>query len=96
MDHKTKDNSGALFINDRKDKETQPDFKGNIIVKGVKYYISAWDNVSKTGDAYLSLALTEVDQQSQTNKSTGISARFKEDAIKEQANDQRNESDIPF
>ena len=96
MDQNKKDNSGALFINDRKEKETHPDFKGKATIKGVDYYISAWDNVSKAGKSYLSLSLTEVDQTQQTSKPTGISARFQEDAIKQQTNEQANDSGMPF
>ena len=34
-------NSGALFRNDRKEKETQPDLRGKINVDGKDFYISA-------------------------------------------------------
>ena len=35
-------NRGAIWGNDRKEKETQPDFKGNANVDGVEYWVSAW------------------------------------------------------
>ena len=40
---------GVLFRNDRKDKETQPDHKGNCQIDGVEYWISAWVNVKPSG-----------------------------------------------
>ena len=52
-------NSGALFKNDRKQKETEPDYKGTINIEGVEYYISAWVNESaRTGQKYFSLKAT--------------------------------------
>lgn len=52
----SKENSGALFKNNEKTKETQPDFRGNITINGVDYQLSAWKNISKRdGKTYLSL-----------------------------------------
>ena len=99
MDQNKKDNSGALFINDRKEKETHPDLKGSPLINGVEYWISSWDNESKAGKSYLSLSFTEKEKQPQdpqSNKPTGISARFQEDAIKQQTNEQSNDSGMPF
>lgn len=35
-------NRGSIWKNDRKEKETQPDFTGSINVEGVEYWMSAW------------------------------------------------------
>jgi hypothetical protein len=35
-------NSGILSRNDRKEKDTHPDFKGAADIEGVAYWISAW------------------------------------------------------
>lgn len=35
-------NSGALFKNDRKETANHPDYKGQINVQGVDYWLSAW------------------------------------------------------
>jgi len=54
-----KNNSGALFKNDRKQKETEPDYKGTINIEGIEYYLSAWVNESaRTGQKYFALKTT--------------------------------------
>lgn len=35
-------NRGSIWKNDRKEKETQPDFKGSINVEGTEFWVSAW------------------------------------------------------
>jgi uncharacterized protein (DUF736 family) len=56
-------NSGALFKNDKKTKESQPDYKGNINVDGTEYWISAWIKTSRAGQKFMSLALTPKDER---------------------------------
>jgi uncharacterized protein (DUF736 family) len=56
-------NRGALFKNDRKEKETQPDYKGSLNVGGVDYWVSSWISTSKAGAKYMSLSVTPKDEQ---------------------------------
>lgn len=50
-------NSGSLFINDRKESDRHPDFKGSAEVDGVEYWVSMWKKVSKDGSRkYFSLS----------------------------------------
>lgn len=48
--------SGSLFPNDRKEKETQPDFKGTALINGVTYEIGAWYKKSASGKEFTSLS----------------------------------------
>lgn len=59
-------NRGALFKNDRKDKETQPDYKGDINVNGIEMWISAWLSTSKAGKPYMSLSVQPKEEQAAT------------------------------
>ena len=57
----TKDNSGVLFKNDKKETEKHPDYKGNITVDGKDYWLSAWVKEGK-GGKFMGLALSPKDE----------------------------------
>lgn len=82
MAFEQKDNSGALFRNDRRERETQPEFTGKGLIDGVEHYISAWVKEGK-GGKFFSLAFTPVDQA----RSGGNSRN---------SQNSRDSGDIPF
>ena len=55
-------NKGALFVNDRKDTDKHPDWKGSININGVEHWISGWARSTARGNV-ISLALGEPKQQ---------------------------------
>ena len=56
------DNKGAIFKNDRKETETQPDYKGNInVLEAGDHWVSLWVNTSKKGKQYFSIKATKKD-----------------------------------
>lgn len=52
---KSKDMSGAIFRNQRKEKDTHPDRTGQCVVDGKEYWISGWMH-EKNGEPYMSIA----------------------------------------
>ena len=62
-----RDNSGVLFKNDKKDTEKHPDYKGNIMVDGNEYWLSAWIKEGKTGK-FMGLAVSPRDAQPPAGK----------------------------
>ena len=50
-----KNNSGAIFRNEKKDKPSAPDYSGSITIEGKKFALSGWINTSKDGKNYLRL-----------------------------------------
>lgn len=42
MAYELKDNSGSLFKNDRREKDTHPHATGTALIGGVEYWVSAW------------------------------------------------------
>jgi len=55
MAYEEKDQSGSLFKNDRKERDSQPDYTGKGIVNGVPVYISGWVKEGN-GKKFFSLA----------------------------------------
>ena len=57
MAYETREGQGALFANDRKDRDGQPDYRGQVRVGGVLYRVSGWRRESSRGTRWLSLAI---------------------------------------
>lgn len=57
MAYESRPNSGSLFINDRKEKDTHPDLTGSLNIDGVDYYLSAGQKNSGKGAQFYSLSL---------------------------------------
>jgi uncharacterized protein (DUF736 family) len=51
-------NRGAIFKNDRKEKDTHPDYRGKINVDGVDKEISLWVKTSKDGKQFFSASIS--------------------------------------
>jgi hypothetical protein len=47
--YELKDNSGSLFRNEKREKDTHPHATGTVMVGGVEYWISAWTKDSAKG-----------------------------------------------
>ncbi len=75
-----KDNSGRLFINSYKKKETQPDYKGDVIINEKKYNMSGWKRTSKAGTSYISIALTDPSLDFLSNENSDTVKKEKEDS----------------
>jgi uncharacterized protein (DUF736 family) len=54
-----KQNSGAIFKNDKKTAENQPDYRGKINVDGREWEISLWVKEGQKAGKYFSAAIKE-------------------------------------
>jgi len=69
MESEKKDNRGSIFKNSFKYNPKQPDMTGKALINGVEYRISAWENMTITGNVYLSMSFqTEEEFQSHIDK----------------------------
>ena len=57
--YEQKNNSGAIFKNDKKTKDEQPDYQGKIVVDNVERNVALWVKTSKAGTKYFSVALKD-------------------------------------
>ena len=62
-----KPNSGSLFKNDRREKETHAHAKGDALIDGVEYWVSAWTNTKTDGEKYQSLKFSRKDANKAPN-----------------------------
>jgi uncharacterized protein (DUF736 family) len=86
MSNYDNNNRGVLFKNDKKDSESQPDYKGSINADGFDFWLSAWVKTDKTGKKYMSLSISPKEQPQKAV------AQNKQ----QQKTVQEMDSDIPF
>lgn len=77
-----KDNTGTLFRNDKREKDSHPNAKGTAIIDGVEYWISAWTKSGAKGN-FQSLSFQRKDQQQSSKPARSM-------------HDEMGESDVPF
>ena len=56
-------NRGALFRNEKKENDKQPDYTGKINVDGVDKRLAAWVSESKAGKKYFSIRVSDFQEQ---------------------------------
>ena len=49
MAYTQNDNSGSLFRNERKEKDTHPGMTGSAMIDGVEYWVNAWTKEGQKG-----------------------------------------------
>lgn len=62
MSYQHKDNSGSLFVNDKKKSPNHPDRTGSALIDGVEYYVSGWIKKDKNGTPFMSMAFKPKDE----------------------------------
>ncbi len=94
-EYEKKNNRGAAFVNKSKDKPSQPDFVGTIVIDGKEKRVAVWKNKSIDGSEYmtfiLSEQLTDEEKSNYRNLDSPAQAPFKKSDI---INGNRNGNNI--
>ena len=66
-----RDNSGALFTNDKRQKETHAHYQGKATINGVDYYVSSWVKDGAKGK-FQSLSFKPVQETTKQPQKSGF------------------------
>lgn len=61
MGFELREGQGALFNNDDKQSDNQPDLRGQCMIDGVEYWVAGWDKKAQSGAKYVSLSFQRKD-----------------------------------
>lgn len=80
MAYTPKDNTGSVFVNDRKEKDTHPDRTGTALIGGVEYWVSGWLKEAN-GKKFLSLAFKPKDEKQKPERPKTSKPAFVDDDL---------------
>lgn len=75
MAYEQRDNSGQLFKNTRREKETHPNATGTAMIGGVTYEVSAWTKQGKNGP-FQSLSFKAKQPRSEPPQESAVRDRY--------------------
>lgn len=61
MAYETRELSGSIFRNKKKNTDKHPDLTGEAKIDGKTYWVNGWKKTDKNGDTWVSLAFKEKD-----------------------------------
>ena len=77
----TRDNSGSISKNERKEEDRHPDIKGQATINGTAYWVAGWLKENDRGKFY-SLSFTPKDDQPKAQtKPPGAGSALDDDSI---------------
>jgi uncharacterized protein (DUF736 family) len=70
MAFELREGQGSLFKETLKKSEKAPDWRGTVKINGVDMELAAWDKLSRNGDHFLSVQISERRQKTEVSKQT--------------------------
>lgn len=98
MAFEARDNSGVLFRNDRKEKDSHPNARGTALIDGVEYEVAAWTKRDRKGDTFQSLSFKRKDgeREQPAPKPRQQSLYDRDDPRTSQRQQRELDDEIPF
>ena len=90
MAYEKRPDTGTLGKNKRKEKDSHPDYSGQINVAGVDYWLSGWLKTGPTGEKFFSLAVKPKEQEKPKQKGEEYAGGLRQPAVGEP------DDDLPF
>lgn len=93
-------NKGVAFFNDKKEKDTQPDYRGTGNFNGTDFELALWHRETKDGREYYSISFSEPYKKTE-NKAPSWEAQRqkfakKDEVVEDITDDPIDLSEIPF
>lgn len=79
MAYELRPDSGSAFQNDNRTGESQPHFRGSVMIGGVEYWHSIWKKKTKAGATWLSSSFQLKEPREEVKKSTPPADDFDDD-----------------
>ena len=95
MTFQHKPNRGSLFRNKKKEKQDQPDYRGDALIDGTEYWISAWLNEGPKGK-YFSFSFQPKDEARNQGMAQARNATSHEQYQDAVGGNEFDEDSIPF
>ena len=109
MPYEVKELTGSLFTNEDKEHDKQPDFTGNVKIKGKLWRLAAWNSTSQGGREYLSMKVSDPEEWKREHgavtPTAGHSQAMSDERFQQERERRRretkplvdiNDDDIPF
>lgn len=94
MGYETKDMTGALFANQYKERDNQPDYTGNVKIEGKMFRLAGWKQTPRGGgDVYLSISVTSQEEYDRIKNRGNSNSR---QTPRPSAQNDYADDDIPF
>ena len=88
--YEQRDNTGSLFKNEKKEKDTHPDYRGECLVDGVAMYMDAWLKTAESGRKWMSFSFKRKEAKPEPPP------RARDDAARARKTSDDFDSDVPF
>jgi hypothetical protein len=66
-EYQHKENTGTMFRNDKREKDSEPEYKGSANIDGRDYWVSSWINETKAGVKYMKFSFTPMEKKQQSS-----------------------------